>query len=160
MNKKDHLPVLGYGPYFILAMAIVFSIFLYLPKKGFFVKLYLDNIIMSIIGIFLIVLGVIVYILSLVHSRIGTRIKENKLVTNGIYRYIRNPIYAGILYVFTGVLFLQRNLIAIVAFIIFWIAHLIFIKATEEKWLIEKFGNEFLDYMKKTNRFIIWFPKK
>ena len=36
----------------------------------------------------------------------------------------------------------------------------IFLKNTEEKWLSELYGQEYLDYCKKVNRCIPWFPKK
>ena len=34
------------------------------------------------------------------------------------------------------------------------------LKNTEEKWLSELYGQEYLDYCKKVNRCIPWFPKK
>ena len=36
----------------------------------------------------------------------------------------------------------------------------IFLKNTEEKWLSELYGQEYLDYCKRVNRCIPWSPKK
>ncbi|MDO5713267.1 MAG: isoprenylcysteine carboxylmethyltransferase family protein [Tissierellia bacterium] len=159
-RNQEHLPVLGYGPYFIISMVVVTGIFYFSIKSGVFESLYIDSLLLSLLGMVLILLGLIMYTLSLVKSRIGTKIKENKLVTNGIYGYVRNPIYSGFLYVFSGFLLLQKNLIALVPPFLFWIALTLFIKKTEEKWLIRTFGKEYINYMKKVNRCILWFPKK
>lgn len=37
---------------------------------------------------------------------------------------------------------------------------MLLMKYTEEKWLEEKFKNEYIDYCKKVNRVIPWFKRK
>ena len=39
-----------------------------------------------------------------------------------------------------------------------WVAEDL-LKNTEEKWLEELYGQEYIDYCKKVNRCIPWFPK-
>ena len=52
------------------------------------------------------------------------------------------------------------NLFLLILPILFWINLTVILKLTEEKWLLEKFGDEYVDYCKVVNRIIPWFPKK
>jgi len=95
-------------------------------------------------------------------SSIGTGItptsatrKEHKLVTNGIYRYIRHPLYTvgSSLFVSFGMM-ADNWLIAALGILTFILMAIRTPK--EEANLIEKFGDEYREYMKRTGRF---FPK-
>jgi len=82
----------------------------------------------------------------------GTR-TEHKLVTNGIYRYIRHPLYT-----FGSSMFVAFGMMADSWFIAL-LGVLAFILMTirtpkEEANLIEKFGDEYREYMKRTGRFL------
>lgn len=81
--------------------------------------------------------------------------KEHRLVTSGPYRWVRHPLYT----VGTS-LFIALGLIADNWFIIL-LGILAFVAMAsrapkEEANLIEKFGDEYRDYMKRTGRY---FPK-
>jgi len=93
-------------------------------------------------------------------SSIGTGItpvsatrKEHKLVTNGIYKYIRHPLYT-----FGSSMFVAFGMMAdswfvaalgILTFILMAIR-----TPKEEANLIAKFGDEYREYMKRTGRFL------
>lgn len=51
------------------------------------------------------------------------------------------------------------NYILLVLPFFFWIFLTVLMKNTEEKWLREKFGKEYIDYCKDVNRVIPWFAK-
>lgn len=79
--------------------------------------------------------------------------KEHKLVTNGIYKYIRHPLYT-----FGSSLFISFGMMADNWFIAL-LGILAFIGMAirtpkEEANLIEKFGDEYREYMKRTGRFL------
>lgn len=82
----------------------------------------------------------------------GTR-KEHKLVTNGIYKYIRHPLYT-----FGSSLFISFGMIADNWFIallgVFAFVMMAIRTPKEEANLIEKFGDEYREYMKRTGRFL------
>ncbi len=93
-------------------------------------------------------------------SSIGTGItpvsatrKEHKLVTNGIYRYIRHPLYTigSSLFISFGMMADSWFIAAlgILTFILMAIR-----TPKEEANLIEKFGDEYREYMKRTGRFL------
>jgi protein-S-isoprenylcysteine O-methyltransferase Ste14 len=76
------------------------------------------------------------------------------LVTNGIYRYIRHPMYASQwLWVIAQILLLQ-NWLAGPPDLIFFIFFYIWRVRAEEKMMLETFGNRYQEYMQKTGRVI------
>ncbi len=81
--------------------------------------------------------------------------EEHKLVTNGIYRYIRHPLYSigSSLFISFGMM-ADNWFIAILGILTFILMAIRTPK--EEANLIEKFGDEYRKYMKHTGRF---FPK-
>jgi len=82
----------------------------------------------------------------------GTR-KEHKLVTNGIYRYIRHPLYTFGSSMFVAFGMMADNwfiaTLGVLTFILMAIR-----TPKEEANLIEKFGDEYREYMKRTGRFL------
>jgi protein-S-isoprenylcysteine O-methyltransferase Ste14 len=78
--------------------------------------------------------------------------KGHQLVTHGIYRRIRHPMYASIwLFNAAQALLLQNWLAGWSSFFAF--ALLYFIRAPrEEQMMIDVFGQEYRDYMKQTGR--------
>ena len=78
--------------------------------------------------------------------------KDHQLVTDGIYRSIRHPMYAAIwLFSLAQGLLLQNWLAGWSAFIAFAIMY--FVRTPhEERMMCEFFGQEYSDYMKRTGR--------
>ena len=80
--------------------------------------------------------------------------KVNKLITSGIYRYSRNPMYLGLLMLVTSTSIFYLNIFTITTpvFFYFWINR--FQIKREEIFLTKKFGKEYLLYKTKTRRWI------
>ncbi len=79
--------------------------------------------------------------------------KEHKLVTHGIYRYIRHPLYTIGSSLFISFGMMADNWFIALAGILAFIAMAIR-TPKEEANLIEKFGDEYREYMKRTGRFL------
>jgi len=77
-----------------------------------------------------------------------------ELVTTGVYRFIRHPMYASLLFLAIGS-YLKQPLDppGAVIFVITVAAVLMTAKA-EEQDLVAAFGERYVDYMKKTARFV------
>jgi protein-S-isoprenylcysteine O-methyltransferase Ste14 len=75
------------------------------------------------------------------------------LVTTGLYKHIRHPLYLSLLCVGFGAFFKHIDYIQIILLVINIIA-LILTAKVEEKEMIKKFGNEYVEYMKTTRMFI------
>lgn len=77
-----------------------------------------------------------------------------QLVTSGIFAYSRNPIYLGMLMVLIGLWLLLGALSAGLAVIVFFLIINYSNIPFEEKQLEEIFGQDYLDYKKRTRRWI------
>ena len=80
--------------------------------------------------------------------------KVNKLITSGIYKYSRNPMYLGLLIIVISTTILYFNIFSITTPILFYFWINKFQIKREEIFLTEKFGKEYLSYMTKTRRWI------
>jgi protein-S-isoprenylcysteine O-methyltransferase Ste14 len=58
-----------------------------------------------------------------------------------------------------GLALVCHNLYLLIIPVLFWIEMTIVLKRTEEKWLTELYGQEYIEYCKKVNRCIPFFPK-
>jgi protein-S-isoprenylcysteine O-methyltransferase Ste14 len=76
------------------------------------------------------------------------------LVTDGPYRWSRNPIYLGLLLVLLGVAALLRSPVALVLAAAFVAYEDRFQIRPEERALQARFGSEFERYMARTRRWI------
>jgi protein-S-isoprenylcysteine O-methyltransferase Ste14 len=77
----------------------------------------------------------------------------SSLVTTGIYRFIRHPLYASLLYLGWGV-FLKDVSIASVFLVVVVTFSVTLTALVEERENREKFGEAYTEYMRRTSRFI------
>jgi protein-S-isoprenylcysteine O-methyltransferase Ste14 len=78
--------------------------------------------------------------------------RAETLVTNGLYRYIRHPQYAGLFLIVMGWLLHWPTLLTLILFpIILMIYYRLALR--EERDLEEAFGTEYVEYRVKTPRF-------
>jgi protein-S-isoprenylcysteine O-methyltransferase Ste14 len=78
---------------------------------------------------------------------------HQELVTHGLYSRVRHPFYLSILILFTGVAVSSWNYYGLMFLLALLFGLIIRIKK-EENNLIIKFGDEYIDYMKKTGMLI------
>ena len=81
-----------------------------------------------------------------------------RLVITGLYRYVRNPMYAGMgVFLFGEALLLPgvtRPMLAMIA--VMWLIVTAFVMLYEEPVLREKFGEEYREYCRHVRR---WWPR-
>jgi len=80
--------------------------------------------------------------------------KVNKLVTSGIYKYSRNPMYLGLLMIVISSSIFYLNIYSILTPLFFYLWINRFQIKREEIFLTEKFGKEYLSYKNTTRRWI------
>ena len=160
--KKIKMSVLGIGPVYVLSCLIVTVLSIYISEKGSLNSGEISKLrlIMVFFGILSILLGVILWIQAVFSQKMVKAIKDNILLTKGVYAVVRNPIYSAFFFVFTGMLFIEANLWLLILPIVFWLYMTILLKLTEEKWLKEAFGQEYIEYCARVNRVFPWFSKK
>jgi protein-S-isoprenylcysteine O-methyltransferase Ste14 len=75
--------------------------------------------------------------------------KTKKLVTQGPYRYSRNPMVFGALLSYLSMVIYMNSLFGLIGVSILFIASSIYLKFSEEKRLIRDFGKEYIEYKKR-----------
>lgn len=160
--KANHLPVYGIGPVLCVPLAVVMGILFTLSIKGKIPSTdfgEIVNSILSIMGYIIILLGIFLCLGADKGNKLKSNIKENRLKTDGSFRFVRNPRYSTFLLVEFGLALVCHNLHLLIIPVLFWIEMTIVLKCTEEKWLTKLYGQEYIDYCKKVNRCIPFFPK-
>ena len=80
--------------------------------------------------------------------------EPQKAITKGLYSISRNPMYLSVCLFLTGLAYRQENLYIFIYLIpVFAFFHFVVVKL-EEPHLKKKFGDEYLEYMKKTRRWL------
>ena len=136
----------------ILTSSVYFSStkleLIYLPYRQ------IVSVIILIIGLFILISPVVNFIKSKTTVNPVKFKNVNRLVTNGIYRYSRNPMYLGMILIIISTTVYYLNFISVFSPLIFYIWINKFQISREEIFLEGKFGNEYLKYKSKTRRWI------
>jgi protein-S-isoprenylcysteine O-methyltransferase Ste14 len=83
----------------------------------------------------------------------GEKQGEFKLITNGVFAYVRHPLYLGILLVYLGFIFGSMSIISVGPLVCY--AFLFDKMATyEEENLVRIYGDTYLEYKKKVPKWI------
>ena len=160
MKNTAHLPLFGVGPLYgaiVAALTVAGCVAGSLVPFG---RVPQAKIPLLVFGIFLIVYGASLWVRAVLVAKLDDGIKENRLVTGGVYAHVRNPIYSAIMFAGTGALCITGNLLFPPLFFVFRALMTVMMKKTEEKWLLDRFGKQYSDYCKHVNRAIPWFAKK
>lgn len=83
-------------------------------------------------------------------------VDDHRLVTSGIYRYVRHPAYLGQAMIFLGCGTAFSNWISILALFIPTLVAAYYRISVEEKVLVEHFGEHYREYMGRTKRLVPW----
>ena len=78
----------------------------------------------------------------------------HKLISSGLYKYSRNPLYLGFILMGAGFFLIFNSLSAFLLLIILTIFINLYVKFHEEKLLEKAFEKEYLKYKKKVRRWI------
>jgi protein-S-isoprenylcysteine O-methyltransferase Ste14 len=78
---------------------------------------------------------------------------DHVLITSGPYERIRHPMYTVFILTSLGMMLTSANLLLLIQ-LIFGIILIIARVGKEEKMLMERFGDEYITYMKRTGRFL------
>lgn len=147
--------------------------FLFRNRNGIFPLFYLmlfvpswevfsNPLIAMIIGFSITIIGQLVRVttIGLVYIIRGgkdRRVYAEDLVTTGIFAHCRNPLYVGNILILVGLGIASNSLLFMAAFtplfLLFWQA----IVLAEENYLRNKFGQQYDEYCRRVNRWLINF---
>ena len=60
-------------------------------------------------------------------SKLFEKVEDNILITDGIYAYVRNPVYGGMFLVCLGAVLIVKNFLLLVAPLVCWIYMTLFL---------------------------------
>ncbi len=133
---------IAYYIYQISNIVLFLSLLVSSVKIDYSLQFYL-GIVFFIVGILLCAISVVCFAFP----------NDEGLNLNGIYKFLRNPMYVAYFVYFLGASLLTQSLILLVTVLIFQIsAHWIIL--SEERWYIAKFGKSYEDYIKMVRRYI------
>lgn len=94
-------------------------------------KMIKGKIFFIIAAIFMILLGICLWIQAVIVQKINKKVTEKKLITTGVYSIVRNPVYSAFIFIFTGLLLFTANYILLIFLFVFWAFLTILMKNTE-----------------------------
>jgi|GEM_PF-80504 len=116
----------------------------------FFLKIKFVPIWLFYMGVAVYAAGIILLTVSVVNFAAPAESGINK---NGLYRVSRNPMYVAYFVFFIGCALLTQSLVLLTFALFFQItAHWIIL--SEERWCVQKFGNDYRQYMERVRRYI------
>ncbi len=93
------------------------------------------------------------------HGTLAPWDPPRQLVVHGPYRYVRNPMISGVIFVLFGEAFLLLSLPHLTWATVFLALNLVFIPLLEEPQLRRRFGDSYVEYCRHVRRFIPrWSP--
>ena len=155
-SQEFKMPIFGVGPIYVITCLILTIAGICLHLNGYIYQgeIIKGKIFFIIAAIFMILLGIYLWIQAVIVQKINKKVTEKKLITTGVYSIVRNPVYSAFIFIFTGLLLFTANYILLIFPFIFWAFLTILMKNTEEKWLKNDFGEEYEVYLKQVNRVI------
>ena len=79
--------------------------------------------------------------------------EDHKLITTGPYRRVRHPMYLGVFVYTIGLCFISLDILVTIFFVFtIWVNYRRI--PSEEQMMIDQFGDEYLEYMKRSGRLI------
>lgn len=119
-----------------------------------------SNAFFKCVAILLMLMGDIFFLLAVLTMRDSWRAgiareDETKLITNGIYQISRNPAFLGFYLVYIGVMLAFIN-IPLVIMTVMTIGAFHMQIREEEKFLEQRFGEEYVAYKKQVGRYFIF----
>lgn len=125
---------------FVIIFGFIYSIFL--PIKY--------GTIWFFIGVIFFLIGFILYLSAVVSLQ---NVSANKPFNKGAYRFSRHPFYVSMIFIFLSVIIICLSWVYLIL-LGFFLIHLIISVPAEEKYCLERYGEEYRRYLENTPRWI------
>lgn len=114
-------------------------------------------------GVLCLVAGL--WLFSRSHEHLGTNWsitlevrEQHRVITHGVYRYVRHPMYTALLLYSVGQALVLPNWVAGPSYLVAFAILFVFRVRAEERMMLEQFGSEYAAYMTRTKRLLprVW----
>lgn len=139
------------------------SILLYIEKIRF--RIYRDSsislitlflgVVFCIIGLYLLMTTISLFI-NIGKGTLAPWEPTQRLVVKGPYRFVRNPMICGVLFILLGEVLIFKSIYIFIWVMIFFFINNAYFILVEEPGLRKRFGEEYIDYKQKVPR---WIPR-
>jgi len=154
-NRKGTLEVilltLAWLGFFVPLVWVVSSVFVFAE--------YPLHVVPLAVGIVCFVAGL--WLFYRAHADLGTNWsvtlhvrEQHRLITQGVYRRIRHPMYTSLLLYSVGQALVLPNWVAGPSYLITFGLLFVFRVIPEERMMLEQFGSDYAAYMRKTKRLV------
>ncbi len=162
LSKADdaHGLISTYFLVWILVLGLYTCAFSLFPKTYayFFPMVYLQSGALQILGMLILVVSLIWTYIAQAHMRESWRVgidesQKTSLVTQGVFRFSRNPIYLGMMASVLGLALVTPNALTVLLLVIGYVLIQIQVRL-EEDFLQKMHGSSYSDYKTSVVRFI------
>ncbi|MGH7948784.1 MAG: methyltransferase family protein [Candidatus Binataceae bacterium] len=108
----------------------------------------------AIVGAGVWLMSIAMKLFSSAGTNVPTHLPVTALVTEGPYRYTRNPIYVAVTLIYVGLAVLANSLWALVLVVPVLVVMQYGVIAREEEYLERKFGGDYAAYKEKVARWV------
>jgi protein-S-isoprenylcysteine O-methyltransferase Ste14 len=113
----------------------------------------------NLLGIIPLAIGVTINLIAdkafhMAHTTVKPFEESAVLITSGVYRISRNPMYLGFMLILIGLAVFMRSLTPYIVILSFTILIDRVYVTIEERMLAEKFGEEWKEYKENTRRWL------
>ena len=162
-NQKDNTVHKKKSIVSTFSMTLFFILYYFIIRLrigAIYIKNIYFNYFLIILGVFFIILGTFINIKSrfTLKNNWSDHIKiysDQSLITNGIFGYVRHPLYSSLFMMFYGGGLVYNNYLGIILTTFIFIPMMNY-RAKQEEFYLEKTFNEYSHYKKYVGRF---FPK-
>lgn len=145
------------GSYWIVILGLFISIAISFFLRSLNLGVFINDI--QYLGVILMILGIVIREWAIFTLGRGFTVvvhvqKEGKFVHEGPYKYIRHPSYTGSFLTFIGMPLAMGTWLGLIIILVINIFTFIYRMNVEEKALIEAYGKDYENYIKKTKRLI------
>lgn len=120
----------------------------------------LQGVLLQFLGVAALILGLVLFSASLYgfatqgRGTLAPWDPPRQLVVRGPYRFVRNPMISGVIFILAGEALLLESLPHAVWTVLFILANLIYIPLVEEPGLDARFGEPYRRYRQQVPRFL------
>lgn len=137
---------------FFSALIVTLTDFLLNQREAFYLgSVNLAGLCLSVVGLYIRLVAV-----RTLGKHFSTELKtleNHKLIKHGVYKYVRHPAYLGMSVLCIGIPLAVSSLYGFLVMLALIPCYLYRIHY-EENMLLEKFGNEYREHMKKTKKML------
>ena len=104
-------------------------------------------------AVILVIIAMLLFLKA--HIVVSERVRPARVISSGVFKYIRHPLYLSSLLLYLGMVAFSLSIVSFGLWIVIFLFYN-YIAGYEERIMGDKFGAEYLDYKKRTGK---WLPK-